>query len=81
MKSILKFNLSDPDERMEFDRAMKATDIALVLWELIHNVPRQIENDIETDKLLERYEVLEAYQRKVRELCEEHGVEIDRLII
>jgi hypothetical protein len=81
MKSTLKFNLNDPDERMEFERATKATDMAFVIWELIYNVPRQIEDAIESDKLLERYEVLQAYQKKLIELCEEHNIQIDKLII
>jgi hypothetical protein len=81
MKSLLKFNLNNPDERMEFERATKATDLAIILWELIYNVPRQIEDEIESDKLIERYEVLEAYRKKINELCEEHNIQIDKLII
>ena len=81
MKSLLKFDLNNPDERMEFERATKATDLAIVIWELIYNVPREIENEIESDKLLERYEVLEAYQKKLHQLCEEHGIMIDKLIV
>lgn len=81
MKSTLKFNLNDSDDKMAFERATKATELSIIIWELIYNVPRQIENEIESDKLLERYEVLEAYQKKLRELCEENNIQIDRLII
>jgi hypothetical protein len=33
-QAILKYDLSDPDDRMEFERANKSLEMALVLWEL-----------------------------------------------
>jgi hypothetical protein len=81
MESTLKYNLSDEDDRMAFRRAMKSTDMASVLYEIIYNVPKLIENDIESDNLLERYEVLAEFQRKVQELLDEHNINIDDLIV
>jgi hypothetical protein len=81
MKSTLKFNLNDGDDRMAFRRATKATDMAAVLFELIYNVPKSIERDIDSDKLLERYEVLEAFRNKLKELCDDYDINIDDLII
>ena len=36
-KANLEFDLSDLDDRMEFERVNKSTDMALVLWEMVYN--------------------------------------------
>ena len=37
MKAILEFNLDNPEDVMAHKRATKATDMALVLFEITHN--------------------------------------------
>jgi hypothetical protein len=37
MKAILEYNTSNVDEKKELNRAIKSTDMALVLWELKYN--------------------------------------------
>jgi len=36
-KAILKYDLTDPDDRLEHLRAIKATDMALVIWDFVYN--------------------------------------------
>ena len=36
-KATLTFDLNDSDDRMEFERMMKARDMAMLLWELDMN--------------------------------------------
>ena len=50
-KAILKYDLSDPDDRLEHLRAVKATDMALVIWELVYNTRKRIEYDIDANNL------------------------------
>ena len=66
----LKFNLDEPDERMEFKRCSKATDMAQFIWELVHNGWRDFKN---TD-----YDYQVAWD-KIQELLEEHHIDINDL--
>lgn len=76
----LKFNLEEPDDRMEFDRCTKATDLALVLWEAYYNLWRDIERQIDSGEIKDPQEVLDAYRNALREEMDEHGIIIDNLI-
>jgi len=66
----LKFNLDEPDERMEFKRCSKANDMASFIWELVHNGWRDFKN---TD-----YDYQVAWD-KIQELLEEHHIDINDL--
>jgi hypothetical protein len=37
MKAILEFDLDDPDDRMAHLRCVKATDMAIMLFDFFHN--------------------------------------------
>jgi len=69
MEAILKFNLDEPDDRMAHFRCVKATDMAIVLFEIQHNLRRKCEDS--TDKIFE----------KINELIEDHNINLDELII
>ena len=45
-KAILKFDLSDPDDYMEFKRASKASDITFSLFEITRNLKKRLEWEI-----------------------------------
>lgn len=36
-KAILKFDLTDADDRMDHLRCVKATEMALALWQIVYN--------------------------------------------
>ena len=77
----LKFNLEDADDRLEFERCTKATDMALVLWQVYFNSWRDIENKIDLDLIISPQEVLDAYRKVLQDEMDEHGIIIDRLVI
>ena len=77
MEATLKFNL--PEDQKEFNRCNKATDMALVLWELVYNARKRIENVV-TDKGLDSYDTIELIFKEIYEEMEERGVVIDDLI-
>lgn len=62
------FETEDP---MEVKMLAKANDMALFIWELVHNGWREFKH---TD-----YEYEKAWD-KIRELLEEHNINIDDLI-
>lgn len=80
--ALIKYDLSDQDDRMEFDRANKSLGMAMMLWELMYNYKkkfyRQLENDSEsTDS---DYELVDSIFKSIYELAEEHNIKIDELI-
>ena len=78
--ATLTFDLNDGDDCIEFNRATKALDMAMALWELDMNGYRKF------TKYNERQE--EAYQEGIeevfeyiRELLKEHQIDVEQLIV
>jgi len=79
-KANLTFDLDDSDDRIEFERMMKAKDMASLLWEIEMNGYRKF------TKYNERQE--EAYQEGIEEVFEyirgllkEHQIDVEQLIV
>lgn len=83
-RAKIEFDLNDFDDRMEFDRMNKATDMALVLWELLYNTRKSL--SYEFDAKLEKgekpnvFDGVDAVLDKLREELEDRGINIDKLI-
>jgi len=75
MKATLEFDLDNVDDKMAHQRCVKSLDMALVLWEIKHNLERNI-----YDKEDECYNngVSDCIQ-KIVSLMDEHGIHIDDL--
>jgi hypothetical protein len=80
-KAILKFDLTDSDDAMEFERATKATDMALVLWQLVFNTKKQIFNEIEFEKIESPYDAIDKLYERLYEELNDHGLNMDKLVI
>ena len=76
MEATLSFNLGDPDDKMAHMRCVKATDMAIVLFEIQNNIHRGL-----IDKDDESYNngVNDTLQR-IYSLMEEYNINIDELI-
>jgi hypothetical protein len=79
-KATLTFDLNDSDDRMDFERMMKAKDMAMMLWEIDMNGYRKF------TKYNERQEG--AYQEGIeevfeyfRQLLKEHNIDVEQLIV
>ena len=81
-QAILKYDLSDSDDKMEFERANKSLEMALVLWELIYNYRKKYIRQLEADgKATERdFDLIDIIFNDVIELITEHGINIDSLV-
>jgi len=79
-KANLTFDLSDRDDRIEFERMMKARDMAMALWELDMNGYRKFTkyNDRQEGAYQEGIEEVFEY---IRELLKEHQIDVEQLII
>ena len=80
-KAILEFDLTDADDAMEFQRATRATDMALVLWELVFNTKKQIFNEIEFEKIESPYDAIDKFYERLYEELDDHGLNMDKLIV
>lgn len=73
MEAIIKFNLDDPDDRMNHLRCVKAADMALALWQ-ISNLRSKLERiedvgTITSDDVMNLiFEVYEDYEININEL-------------
>jgi hypothetical protein len=79
-KATLTFNLNDSDDRVEFNRATKALDMAMMLWELDMNGYRKFTkyNDRQEGAYQEGIEEVFEY---IRELLKEHQIDVEQLIV
>jgi hypothetical protein len=80
-KAILEFDLTDSDDMMEFERVMKATDMALVLWQLVFNAKKQIFNEIEFEKIESPYDAIDKFYERLYLELDDHGLNMDKLIV
>lgn len=84
-KAILKFDLTDSDDRLEHLRAIKSTDMALVLWQLVYNTKKEILRELEASDINGEadhdYDLLDKVFEKIHELLDEHNIKVDDLIV
>jgi hypothetical protein len=79
-KATLTFDLNDGDDRMDFERMMKAKDMAMLLWEIDMNGYRKFTkyNDRQEAAYQEGIEEVFEY---IRELLKEHQIDVEDLIV
>lgn len=44
MKTVIEFDLNDPDDRVDCLRCVKSSDMYIVLFEILHNLHRKYED-------------------------------------
>jgi len=81
-KATLEFDLSDSEDKQEFDRTSKATDMAMMLWELMLNGKKKFYRQLETDgEATEReFELIDKVWVEIWDLAKEYNIEIENLI-
>ena len=85
MKARLTFNLDDPDDSMAHMRCIKSMKLVLVLWELLHNSKKGIYNQFDMmpeheRKKMDYIDGIERVYMRLRDLLDEHDINIDELI-
>ena len=81
MKSTLQFDLDDADDRMAMMRCVKATDMAIVLFEITHNLKRTLESRFESQpQPRDEFDGIEETFSEIYKLMDEHGINLDELI-
>ena len=77
MKAILEFNLDNSDDQMAHLRAIKATDMAVALWEMDEYLRGLIKHG-DLDHTV--YDALQAARDKLYEIKSKHSIDLDELI-
>jgi hypothetical protein len=79
-KANLTFDLDDRDDRIEFERMMKARDMAMFIWEIDMNGYRKFTkyNDRQEGAYQEGIEEVFEY---FRALLTHHDIDIEQLIV
>lgn len=80
MKAILEFNLDDLEDERAHLRAIKALDMALVLWEINFNKKKRIFNRIESENL-DPYQAVDIIFDELKDELYQHGVDLEQLIV
>jgi hypothetical protein len=77
--ATLTFDLNDSDDMIAHLRAVKSLDMAMALWEIVHNTKKGLEWSME-GKEMDKYDALEMVYEKIHEILEEHNIKTDELI-
>jgi len=78
--ATLTFDLTDGDDRYEFNRITKARDMALMLWELEMNGYRKFTKYNERQEAAYQQGIEEVF-KYIRELLDEHQINVEDLIV
>ena len=78
--ATLTFDLSDGDDRYEFNRVTKALDMAMALWELDMNGYRKFTKYNERQEGAYQEGIEEVF-KYIRELLDEHQINVEDLIV
>lgn len=76
-KATLTFDLSDPDDRLEHIRAVNADNLAFALWEIVFNLKKTMERELEAAQELSDYDILDKTFEHIHVILDDHGIIID----
>ena len=78
--ATLTFDLTDGDDRFEFNRMTKALDMAMALWEIDMNGYRKFTKYNERQEAAYQEGIEEVFEY-IRELLKEHKIDVEDLIV
>jgi hypothetical protein len=80
MKAILEFDLNDQDERMAHMAAVKASDMAQLLWHIRFNLRSRVYADADNLDDQDKYDPgIELTLNHINEMFDEHNINIEEL--
>lgn len=78
--ATLTFDLNNLDDRYDHLRAVRSADLAVVLFQIINNGKKVIENKMELCDDLGPYDTLDLVYEYISEVLNEYGIDIDKFI-
>lgn len=80
-KATIKYDLSNPDDLIEFKQAVSSSAMASALFELIYNTKKNLEFELESKKDINKYDALEIVFEKIQYILSKHNINTEELII
>jgi len=80
--ALIKYDLNDIDDKMEFKRANQSLDMALAIWDIVYNHKKQAFRKLENDpnSTDREYDLVESIFNSINETIDEHDIKIDSII-
>ena len=80
-KAILKYDISDPDENMDFKRAVKSFDMAMALWDIVQ-LRNKIENRFEAQDNTNNdvFDGIDAMAEGIGDILDRYHIVVDELL-
>lgn len=78
VKGIIKFDMSDLDDRKAYLRCFKSLDMSLVLWTFMRQTRKEFENNTLSSE--DFYAGVEQTFEKFNELLDKYAINIDELV-
>lgn len=81
MKSTLHFDLDDHIDKLQFNRCLKATDVYLILWNVLHvkSHPQGLEARVEKIIGAKSELVMDEIRSYLLETMEQNGIDLNDL--
>jgi len=79
MIATLEFDLTDIDGKMDHLRCVKATDLALALWEIQYRLSDNCWEIISKRKY-NKNQIMEVVMDQIQDILEKHSINFDELI-
>jgi hypothetical protein len=80
-QATLTFDLNDSDDAMAHLRAVRSLDLALAIWDIVHNTKKSLQWKIEADDKITSYDAIDLVYDKIYAILDEHNIVIDKFII
>lgn len=81
MVAKLEFDLDNPDDKIAHMRCIKSTDMAIVLFEIVHNLKNKLESRFESQpQPRDEFDGIEETFSEIYKLMDEHGINLNKLI-
>lgn len=78
--ATLTFDLNNIDDRFDHIRCVRSTDLAVVIFQIVNNGKKDIENRMELCDNLGPYDTLDLVYDYIHSVLNEYGIEIDTLV-
>lgn len=76
----VKYDLSNPDDRIEHLQTVNASNMAFIIWDFLYNSRKEIEHKIDNQKLNADGCLDAVYERFVW-LLDQYHIDIDQLVV
>lgn len=77
-KATIKYDLNDPDDKMDFERLMQLGNLSSFVFQLTHNTKKQIIREVENSNF-DNVETAELIFSKIHDLIDEYSVDLEKL--